>query len=177
MSAYFNIELDTTSPTLQVEVTKLQLAGYSVELEITSSEPLSEDQNIYIADSAGIRHQVILQRISSQILSGFVDTDEFEEGMATVHVQLWDEVYNSVIYEEPIMIVNDGLSFCMHNIIEYTEPIFRCLEDSSSVTVKYNKATTDILYSRPVANILKDNPLLIILYKAPSCTVRRCHDI
>ena len=93
MSSFINIELDTTSPTIEVfapnETTTLTDTTYRVE----ANETLANIQNFYFRDSRGLRHDVTFQFFGNYF-EGLVSYDNFSEGMATFYAQAYDEVLN-----------------------------------------------------------------------------------
>jgi hypothetical protein len=93
MGSSFILTLDTTPPKLFITVPKYSVIGFMTEIIVEADEELSEEQDIYIIDSLGVRHDLIFLYDGKRFL-GQVDFSGFSHGVATIYARLSDSVYN-----------------------------------------------------------------------------------
>lgn len=177
MSSYFNVELDTTPPVvLDLIVTPLVMPGESLEIEIATNEDISEHR-VYITDVVGTVFTEVLHVVNPRLLSGFIDTSYFAEGPAKVVIHCYDEVRNKIIIEADIMVVTDGLTYCLHDSVIYSAPRYADKTTKPGIDILYQKPGLQVISQKPDLEILRDSPSMQILYKAPKIYTGRCHTI
>ncbi|MFZ7103345.1 MAG: hypothetical protein ACOWWO_11920 [Peptococcaceae bacterium] len=117
MSSYFTLELDTTSPSLEIFAPDYTMKDTETEIRITANENLSTFQEIYIIDSLGQRHDHIFA-YQGNVFAGILNFNNFPSGPATIYAYLKDDLYNlasitktiAVISDQVLKIITDELS-------------------------------------------------------------------
>lgn len=94
MSSFLTIELDTTSPKIEINTASKVIVGTNSVININSNEALSSFQNIYIIDSSKIVRNYTFAMRSPTELVGAVRFSDYGIGIATIYAQLEDEVGN-----------------------------------------------------------------------------------
>lgn len=93
MSSFLTLELDTTSPVVEIYAPNETTTLTDTLYRIVANENLSNIQDFYFIDAKKQRHDVTLQ-YKNNIFEGIVSFDNFAEGMATFYVRVYDEVLN-----------------------------------------------------------------------------------
>jgi len=94
MASWFNLELDTTPPHIDINIPNRSIPQNVIEIIITSNEVLSAYQDISIVDAANVTRYYTFFASNENTLMGYVDLQNYEIGMATIYVRLKDEVLN-----------------------------------------------------------------------------------
>ncbi|QOV08260.1 putative Ig-like domain-containing protein [Bacillus phage Kirov] len=101
---YIIVELDTTAPTIEIYAPAYTTREASVEVTIDANETLGTQNEIYIIDENGNRHDYTFDRFGNQMV-GVIDFNGFPLGLARLFVRVRDEVDNvSELYEKVITI-------------------------------------------------------------------------
>lgn len=122
-SNYFTLTLDTTGPVVNILAPKFTIMDKPVDYKIVSSEQMLPYQNFYIMDSKGVRHDLIFEYLGDSF-EGTVDFSEYPKGIATLYVQVKDDVLNlSPVYKHSIRLDDGGeavveINDCSHLFIE-----------------------------------------------------------
>lgn len=90
---YFLLELDTTSPMLEIISPVYTQQDIVTDIYIYSSEKLMVYQDIYIIDSKGIRYDVTMSYFETYYY-GRIQMSGYSSGIATIYCRLKDEVGN-----------------------------------------------------------------------------------
>lgn len=93
MGSSFELYLDTTGPIVSVLAPDYTMKNSLTDFEVRANERLAIDQGFYFVDSQGEQHEVIFEYNGDSFL-GWVDFSQFAEGIAILHVQVKDEVFN-----------------------------------------------------------------------------------
>lgn len=158
MGSFFTLELDTSSPQIVVQTQTRVLFGLTIEVVVTSNEPLAEYQKVYIIDTIGIRHDYILGVVSPTVLSGFIDLTGCPVGAAELVIELMDEVDNRVTVSTPMAILSAFIEYAMYIDIVDSVPLADIFDFEPVIHI------TDI---EPVVDIDDIKPNILILDKIP----------
>jgi hypothetical protein len=93
MASYITLELDTTSPTVEIYAPNNTTVNTDTFYTISANEPLLNIQEFYFLDAKKQRHDVTL-KYTGNGFEGIISYNNFAEGMATFVVQVYDEVMN-----------------------------------------------------------------------------------
>lgn len=93
MASFFMLELDTTPPAVSITVPNYTIPHVDTEIMVVANEPLDNFQEIYIVDSAGVRHDAIFE-FQGDSFRGVVDFCDCALGIATIYARVRDEVHN-----------------------------------------------------------------------------------
>lgn len=155
MASYFDLMLDTTGPIIAVALNSYTVQGVECDITILSNERLSaEMQNVYIADAAGKKHNLILT-ISADGMSytGTTNFNECAAGIATVYAQLQDDVGNlSNLASATINILPSSVYYCEGDIND-ADIMTGFASCPISTTIKHGRHRSDILSSCSIADI------------------------
>lgn len=94
MASFFQLELDTTAPSISIEAPWYTVPRQYIQFAIKAEGPLDIWQDVYIVDSAGVKHQVICSMTATG-LEGIVDVRSFSSGTATIYARVRDDVHNT----------------------------------------------------------------------------------
>lgn len=93
MSASFVLELDTGGPQLNVVGPYYTVPYAHTEFVIEASETLGTWQDIYVIDSGGNKHPLIMT-IAGKTCTGSYNFADCTLGIATLYIRLEDDVHN-----------------------------------------------------------------------------------
>ena len=93
MEGSFYLTLDTTGPDITVCMPAYATPDVDNEIIVQGSETLAPWQDFYFIDGAGTRHDFIFAYEGDRFV-GLVRFNQFAYGVATLHAQVRDEVYN-----------------------------------------------------------------------------------
>ena len=93
MANYFELNLDTTGPNIEVYSPGYAVKSGLTEMEIKANERLSKDHDFYFIDSDGKKHNVIFKYNGDSFI-GEVDFSNFADGISIFYGQVKDEVFN-----------------------------------------------------------------------------------
>lgn len=177
MNSFFEVVLDTTPPSVvKFDTSTIVIPGQSLEIDAQFDDDIYQHHSI-ITDSSGSKHQITLQQVSGRILSGFVDTSLFSDGMAHLELTVYDEVMNEVQLYSDVMIISPSAVYCLHDMIKYTQPIIRDKTAIVKIQINYIKQRYQVLCVKPAVCIDKSNPTLKLIYTSSKVSTRRCHNI
>jgi len=110
--SWFQIELDTTPPKLELYFPSKTTMDSIETITINSNEPLLVNHEIMIEDSKGQKHFYTFSlENDKKSFVGIIPFNDFSKGIATIHVRLSDEVGNlSSIYKGSFEVLNPLLS-------------------------------------------------------------------
>jgi hypothetical protein len=102
------VELDLTSPLIDVYAPSITYTQSLETITIEANENLDTKQSIYIIDSLGNRHDYnFYLNENKRTLTNFISFANFPNGIATLFVTVYDEVWNkSSIYKKTINVGN-----------------------------------------------------------------------
>lgn len=111
MASYFYLELDTTSPFIEILAPSYATPQTYVEITIESNELLDTYQEVYVIDSKGQRHNITLE-YKYNSFQGVVLFNSVPFGMISIYARVKDNVGNpSNIAQKNInLIESDTLS-------------------------------------------------------------------
>ena len=108
---YFILELDTTSPVIEIECPDYTTKREPLPIIIQANEALDSWHDVFIIDSQGTRHDVILT-LNGDKLEGFISFNDVHNGVATIFARTRDEVFNvSNIAQKSIFVMADAEVF------------------------------------------------------------------
>ena len=117
---YFILELDTTSPVIEIECPDYTTKREPLPIIIQANEALDSWHDIFIIDSQGTRHNVILT-LNGDRFEGFISFNDVHHGVATIFARTRDEVFNvSNIAQKSILVMADAEVFLEILISEET---------------------------------------------------------
>lgn len=93
MSSYIVIALDATGPDIEIIAPQYTSPNIFTEIRIQANELLAKWQEVYIIDSAGMRHDLIFEH-TGDCLVGEVVLNFCALGLVTIYAQVKDEVLN-----------------------------------------------------------------------------------
>lgn len=144
MANYFELTLDTTSPTLNIVVPQYTSPNIYTDIKIYSNETLMDYQDIYIIDNVGNRHDLIFDFDDNKAFIGKFTFNEFPLGFVTIYVQLKDDVANlSSLYSKTINIVNNQ-SLTVDFKTKMNEVVLDILERDTQLSINDNVIELDI---------------------------------
>ena len=104
MSSYFELELDTTGPNIELNMPSYVSFGDNTWISIVATEDLLINYDLYLIDNQGVRKDLIFE-LNDNTLEGYLDVTGLTSGIAEVNVQVYDEVMNSSeLLKKPFMI-------------------------------------------------------------------------
>ena len=102
---YFILELDTTPPVIEIESPDYTTKREPLPIIIQANEALDVWHDVFIIDSQGTRHDVILT-LNGDKLEGFISFNDVHNGVATIFARTRDEVFNvSNIAQKSILVM------------------------------------------------------------------------
>jgi len=108
---YFILELDTTSPVIEIECPDYTTKREPLPIIIQANEALDSWHDVFIIDSQGTRHNVILT-LNGDRFEGFISFNDAHYGVATIFARTRDEVFNvSNIAQKSIVVMADAEVF------------------------------------------------------------------
>lgn len=135
---YFVLELDTTSPVIEIQCPDYTTQREPLPIVIQAGEALDSWHDVFIIDSQGTRHDVIIT-LNGDRFEGSISFSEIHHGVATIFARTRDEVFNiSNIAQKSILVLVDTDVFLEISISEETADI------------ALNEATMPILTSEAV---------------------------
>lgn len=93
IASFFELELDTTPPNIEILSPSYTTKSASIEIMIEADEELSSYQNIYLVDNNGETHPLVFKHMGNY-LEGVIATNMIPVGVATIYAQLKDTVDN-----------------------------------------------------------------------------------
>lgn len=130
MPSYLQLELDTKNPTIGVFAPNETTTETNTLYRIESNEKLANIQRFYFIDSKGIRHDLHLNFYQTYF-EGHVSFSTFNQGLATLHAQVLDSVWN------PSPIVTHSINVIETRTQQEIEEDFKEIEDSRAVIIDY----------------------------------------
>lgn len=144
MTSYVLIELDTSPPIIEIFAPRYVTRDSLNTITITSSEPLSNYQDIYALDSYGTRVNFTLQKISDVEYTGIIQFGDFQIGIIQLYARMKDDVDNfSNVISIPIEI---KLSIAQATVDTNDENLSNILMDEIEPNIKldsYSKENID----------------------------------
>lgn len=119
MPSYFIIELDTTSPIIEVYAPRYTTNNITNKITIESNENLAQYQDIYIIDSKGVRHDYTFKRDSDNTYVGVVKFSNYPLGIATIYARMKDEVDNFSNVASASIEIKENVGLLNLNIRDY----------------------------------------------------------
>ncbi len=105
---YFILELDTTSPVIEIECPEYTTKREPLPIIIQADEALDSWHDVFIIDSQGTRHDVIIT-LNGDRFEGSISFNGVHHGMATIFARSRDEVFNvSNIAQKSIFVMADA---------------------------------------------------------------------
>lgn len=105
MSSFFYLELDTSSPNIEIYAPSYTTQDSKTMITIESNEPLSDFQEIYIIDSLGDRHDLTFLHDGNKF-TGDMYLTNYPLGISTIYARLQDDVGNmSDVVSKPINVI------------------------------------------------------------------------
>lgn len=105
MASYITLELDTTSPDVDIIMPSYTTQQAIAPIRVIADEELIINHEVYIMDSFKNRHDITLVHNGNE-LSGQLSFEGYPLGMATVFVRVTDTVHNqSDLYSKVIRIM------------------------------------------------------------------------
>jgi len=102
---YFILELDTTPPVIEIESPDYTTKREPLPIIIQANDALDSWHDVFIIDSQGTRHNVILT-LNGDKLEGFISFNDVHHGVATIFARTRDEVFNvSNIAQKSILVM------------------------------------------------------------------------
>lgn len=99
------LELDTTAPILKIFAPNYTTRSSNTPILVESNEPIANEQEIYIIDSQGKKHDLTFTH-NGDTLHGELSFSGYPLGIATLNIRLMDSVYNkSDIYSHSFAII------------------------------------------------------------------------
>jgi hypothetical protein len=105
MSNYFNLQLDTISPKIEIFAPRYIGKGEYMEFRVSSNEYI----DIYKAkavDNGKNDFTIILSRDGEEF-TGLVQINGFESGIAKIVVDMYDEVHNKTTTEKAFLVLSN----------------------------------------------------------------------
>ena len=131
--AFFDLELDTTSPIVTIVAPEYIYNGHSLEFTATANEDIdSSMQEAKVFDDQGTLYNVTMTyNPTTKTFTGVVPNAIFKTSLATIEVSLWDEVHNKGTDQEDVRIVKAVFKVCVE-IIQFphelsVEEVTECL--------------------------------------------------
>ena len=147
MSSFFDLTLDTTSPSLSLYVPTAINSGETFLVTVDSDEDLSTYQDCYFEDSASVQHPFTLLQTETDQYQGLVQLFGLAAGVGTIHIELKDEVYNASIVESGVVVLaaTIGIRVCIDRYLRDVEmkPSIRTITiDSKQRDINFNQTLT-----------------------------------
>lgn len=154
MASYFYLELDTTSPFIEILAPSYATPQTYVEITIESNELLDTYHDVYAIDSKGERHDITLE-YNYNSFQGVVLFNSLPFGMVSIYARVKDSVGNlsNVAQKNINLIESDTLSLEVgaysKRLVSLNKGIIR-LEtnsktDDSEINIK--ESSMDVSYS------------------------------
>jgi hypothetical protein len=108
VQSWLNVTLDTTPPTVIIYAPTTIFEKSFEHISIEANENLDLKQEIYIVDSLNKRHDyTFVLEPDKKTLFGSVSFQDYPNGIATLFVIVYDEVWNkSMLYRKAINVGN-----------------------------------------------------------------------
>jgi hypothetical protein len=110
MPNYVLIELDTTSPQIEVFAPRYTTDDIINKITIESNEKLANYQEVYVIDSKGLRHDYTFSRDSENTFTGIIRFINYPLGIATIYARMKDEVDNFSNIASTSIEIKEGLT-------------------------------------------------------------------
>jgi hypothetical protein len=110
MPSYVTLELDTTSPTIEIFAPKYTTETITNVITIESNEKLAKYQDIYVIDSKGVRHDYTFEKDSDNTYVGIIRFNNYPIGIATIYARMKDEVDNFSNVATSSIEIKEGLT-------------------------------------------------------------------
>ena len=149
MSSFIIVELDTKSPEIEIYAPSYTTSNISNRIIVKSDEKLSEFQNIYVVDSANNKYYYTFEKTDDNTLTGIITFNNTSLGVATIHVQVEDEVSNrSKIFCKRINI-KDSLNLLL---LEIEDSVAKIDDESFTQYISTGELTRTIKTERGIIN-------------------------
>lgn len=120
---YFVLELDTTSPVIEIQCPDYTTQREPLPIVIQAGEALDSWHDVFIIDSQGTRYNVILT-LNGDRFEGYISFNDVHHGVATIFARTRDEVFNiSNIAQKSILVLASADVFLEISISEETADI------------------------------------------------------
>lgn len=117
MASFFELELDTTAPTIEASIPEYIGYGYNF-IEIHGSEELSQTHQIVLEDSIGYRKALIFT-VENNIAFGILDVTSMSPGTGYIYVRLYDKLLNkSKLFKRKIEILDTRETFVSMQVFD-----------------------------------------------------------
>ena len=137
MSSFIFIELDTKSPEIEIYAPSYTTSSMSNRIIVESDENLSDFQNIYVIDSANNKTNYTFSKSDNKTLTGIISFTNASLGIATIYVEVEDDVGNkSEIFNKRINI-KDSISLLS---LEIEDSVVKIIDEC----VTWNISTSEI---------------------------------
>lgn len=144
MPSYFTLVLDTTAPTVTIDV-PASIGNVILPVTISADEPLDNYQEIYFIDSEGNRFDSEFTFVDGTF-EGNLDFSNASIGTATIYAHVRDEVHNEITAQQNIIVIQTYFQ----KSITYTD------DDAEVTSVTIEAGDTRVLK----AHIKEYNPTL-----------------
>lgn len=142
---YFILELDLEGPNVNCYAPIYSDRQSNNEIVFTSSEALSDFQEVYIMDSQGGRHDLIFSLTGENEYIGNVVFNEYPMGIATVYGQFKDDVGNpSNLASRSINIVSSHDSLMLKLTVSEKEASVSINSKEASVSINSKEASVTL---------------------------------
>jgi hypothetical protein len=155
MAGFFTLTLDTTGPQIDIYAPPYSNRSSNNEIRIVSNELLADYQEVYVVDSQGVRHDIILSFDGNQELSGNIQFTDYPMGIATIYAMVRDDVSN-----------NSNLASRAINIISSHDSLMlrlTLLELKSNVELSESISKVDLLDKELMKVSVRDSSSRIII--------------
>lgn len=156
---YFVLELDTTSPVIEIQCPDYTTQREPLPIVIQADEALDSWHDVFIIDSQGTRHDVIIT-LNGDRFEGSISFNGVHHGMATIFARSRDEVFNvSNIAQKAILVLADAEVFLEISIsegqaeIQLVEAIMPVLVSEAVMALVSTEKTQDIETSESAREI------------------------
>ena len=119
MSAFVEVVLDTTAPNIECSVPQEVIYGDNTYIEVTSDEPLSINHEIILTGGLGNSKQLTFN-LDGNKLSGLLDISGLSGGMASLTINVYDDVMNKSETLIKNFIINTTLAIANSEVIKIT---------------------------------------------------------
>lgn len=92
MSSFFNLRLDTTPPSTQLNLPSY-VGDNETYIELVATEELDDFHEILIRDSGG-QEKSLTFTVEGDTISGILDVTGLFPGMTTIYIRLYDRAWN-----------------------------------------------------------------------------------
>lgn len=126
--SYIIVELDTTSPTIEIYSPSYTTREAEAEIQIQANEQLDNWQETYIIDGNGVRHDYTFL-VQEKELIGIVSFNNMPVGLATLYVTVRDDVNNVSEKYSKIITIKESLNLLKLEIEDFSRKMI--IDDKS----------------------------------------------